>query len=370
MLPVLTVSQFLLQINDIIAGQFVIEGEVSQYKVSQGKWIFFDLKDEAGVLGCFSTVFMIHQPLEDGMKVKITGYPKIYEKTGKFSFTAQSVELVGEGSLQKAYQLLKIKLQAEGLFAKERKRALPKFPQTVGVIASRDSAAFGDFKRILNNRWGGVEILLRHVNVQGDSAVGDIIQAFKEFNELEIIPDVLVLIRGGGSLEDLAAFNSEEVVRAVYSSRVPIVTGVGHERDETLVDFVADVRASTPSNAAEIVVPDKKDFFNELDNDIDRMEEVVKHSLTVQKHELNGASDSLERVLKLTFDNYSNYIHQAEILFDNVNPKRILGRGYSITRDAKGKIIKSAAQVDIGDKIMVELAKGNVGVNVTKIIEK
>src|SRR3989338_4261154 len=289
MLDVLSVSQFISQVNDILAGTFTVEGEVSQYKISQSKWIFFDLKDDTSCLNCFSTVFMLRPPLEDGMRVRVTGYPKIHEKSGRFGFTVQQVEVVGEGSLQRAYLLLKEKLGKEGLFAVERKRALPELPERIGVIASRDSAAFGDFKRILNNRWGGVEVTLRHVAVQGEGAVREIMRAFHDFNESSLLPDILVLIRGGGSLEDLAAFNSEEVVRAIYSSRIPVMVGVGHERDETLADLAADVRASTPSNAAEIVVPERRDFMAQLDFTLERMGEGVEHSIALRKHELSRA---------------------------------------------------------------------------------
>ena len=149
MLPVMSVSEFIEQINGIIAGEFVVEGEVSQYKISQGKWIFFDLKDDRAVVNCFATVFNLSQPLEDGMKIRVLGYPKIHDRSGRFSITVQKVELVGEGSLKKAYLLLKKKLEDEGLFNIERKRVLPELPAKIGVIASRDSAAFGDFVKIL-----------------------------------------------------------------------------------------------------------------------------------------------------------------------------------------------------------------------------
>lgn len=381
MLPILTVSQFLEQVNGIIAGEFVIEGEVSQYKVSQGKWVFFDLKDDRSVVNCFAVLFNLHTPLEDGMKVRIVGYPRIHEKSGRFSVTVQKVELVGEGSLKKAYLLLKEKLNKEGLFAPERKRALPFLPEKIGVIASRDSAAFGDFKRILNNRWGGLEIQLYHVTVQGESAEKEISEAFEYFNNNGDIAEVIVLIRGGGSLEDLAAFNSETVVRAVYGSKIPVICGVGHERDETLADFAADKRASTPSNAAEIVVPDRKDFFNQLDFSLDNIFGNLEHALTKMRRQteqgfyiissqfekpLNQGRMIVEKinnlweVLKNNLIRRQEFVLSSERLFNNVNPRQVLKRGYSIARDAKGKIIRSSAAVDIGGEIVVELSEGNI----------
>ena len=186
MSPVFSVSEFLRQTNELIATTCVIEGEVSHYSVSQGKWVFFDIKDEQSSLSCFSTTFVARVPLETGMKVRVVGYPKVYEKTGKFSFTVQKLELVGEGSFKKAFVLLKNALEKEGLFRIDRKRSLPVIPERLGVITSRDSAAWGDFRRIINNRFGAVELVVRHVNVQGSEAVADIVQAFEKIQGVPV----------------------------------------------------------------------------------------------------------------------------------------------------------------------------------------
>jgi exodeoxyribonuclease VII large subunit len=284
---VFSVAEFIGNVNDIIAGEFVIEGEISQYKVSQGKWIFFDLKDDRATLNCFSTIFMLPAPLEDGMRVQVLGYPKVQEKSGRFSFTVQKVVPIGAGALQRAYTLLKEKLTTEGLFSVGRKRSLPGLPSRIGVIASRESAAFGDFSKIINGRWGGLEIIVRQVTVQGETAVDEIVGAFQEFNSLPELCDVVVLIRGGGSLEDLAAFNSEAVVRAVYGSRSPVVTGVGHERDETLVDFAADVRAATPTHAAQLIVPDRKEFLANLEMQLVHVGDTLEHTVRHTKHSVD-----------------------------------------------------------------------------------
>jgi exodeoxyribonuclease VII large subunit len=381
MIAPFSVSQFINQVNDLIVGEYSIEGEVSQYKISQNKWIFFDLKDEAAVLNCFSTVYTMHTPLEDGMRVRVTGYPKIYEKSGRFSFTVQKVELLGEGSLQRAYQLLKNKLTLEGIFDIERKRPVLEIPEHLGVIASRDSAAWGDFKRIISNRWGGVEIFLQNVSVQGENAVEEIVEAIKSFNHSSLKYDALVLIRGGGSLEDLAAFNSEEVVRAIYESRIPVVCGVGHERDETLADLVADVRASTPSNAAELLVPERKDFINKLwahhdyfaqtlEFQLHKKKQNVKQFFLVSAHQyglrLEQAKSLLttwKRIPELLDGRRlekQKFLSSAVILFKNVNPKTLLKRGFSITRKLNGQIVRAAGDVDKGEKIMVELGEGEI----------
>jgi len=376
---VFSVSEFISEINSIITGEFTIEGEISQYKISQNKWIFFDLKDANSCLNCFSTVFMLRTPLEEGMKVRVTGYPKIHDKSGRFSFTVQKVELVGEGAMQRAYMLLKQKLTDEGLFNLDRKRPLPFLPSKIGVIASRDSAAWGDFKRILTNRWGGIEIFLYHTTVQGESAIKEIVEAFREFNLQKDPCEVLVLIRGGGSLEDLAAFNSEEVVRAMYGSSIPVICGVGHERDETLADLAADVRASTPSNAAEIVVPNRKDFTEQIDFEIEHITQTIEHAVSKKRQSIftnfnfivNTLSTHTQKIkntieqfwythtiLQKKLVTYKEFISMAQVLFKNVNPKHILERGFSITRNQNGQIIRSKKDVDSGDKIMIELAQG------------
>ncbi len=381
MLPILSVSEFIEQINGIITGEFIIEGEVSQYKISQGKWIFFDLKDDKAIVNCFATVFNLTQPLEDGMKIRILGFPKVHDKSGRFSVTIQKVELVGEGSLKKAYLLLKKKLEEEGLFNVERKRKLPELPAKIGVIASRDSAAFGDFVRILNNRWSGVEINLYNVAVQGEQAIGEISEAFNYFNTHETGCEVVVLIRGGGSLEDLAAFNSEVVVRAVYGSKIPVVCGVGHERDESLADFAADVRASTPSNTAEIVVPDKRDFVASLDFSIEHIFNTLGHKITKQRRiveqyfftiysalemplqKCRGLMENFKHsqlILQTVLSKRREFVLSTERLFKNIDPKIVLQRGYSIVRNLKGVIVRGAKQVDVGDELVIEFGQGSV----------
>ncbi|MCR4311733.1 MAG: exodeoxyribonuclease VII large subunit, partial [Candidatus Uhrbacteria bacterium] len=236
---IISVSDFLSVVNHALrtipTDGMMIEGEVADFKIAQGKWVTFDLKDEKvdAKIGCFMTTFQLMVPLASGMKVHVKGYPKVAEKWGKLSFNVQSIELVGEGAYAKAYAALKDKLQREGLFDLGRKRAIPRIPERVGLITSGEAAAYGDFLRILRNRFGGVTVLHAPVHVQGQFAVSEILSAFAQFNAMreDERPDVLVLTRGGGGLEDLHAFNDEQVARAVFSSKIPVVVGVGHERD-------------------------------------------------------------------------------------------------------------------------------------------
>ncbi|MCX6779072.1 MAG: exodeoxyribonuclease VII large subunit [Candidatus Magasanikbacteria bacterium] len=387
-----SVSEYLNFLNETLASvdpyhTIAIEGEVADFKVSQQKWIWFDLKDESGLLSCFATTWTLKVPVEDGMKVKITGYPKVYSKSGKMSFTVNTLELVGEGTLKKAYDLLKKKLQTEGLFDDSRKRDLPKFPAKIALITSREAAAYTDFVRILNNRWGGVEVDLLPVAVQGQSAVEEILQAFKWLNLHVSDYSVCVLTRGGGSMEDLIAFNSEDVARAVYASKIPVVCGIGHERDECLAEYVADVRASTPSNAAEIVVPNRGEVMSELNFTIEQISGSLDYQIKSLSHNIDRIFSSIEHYasapltkcrdlfvkLERNFDQYlfnlyslTEEINGWQKLLVNLDPKSLLKRGYSIVRGKKG-IIRSTADVVRGEEIMVELSKGNLSAKITEL---
>ena len=238
-------------------------GEVASFKVNQGKWVFFDIKDASGSVGCFMSLFQLRVPIEDGMKVVIRATPKL-TAWGKFSVTVQSIRPSGEGSLKKSFELLKAKLDKEGLFSPDRKRQLPEIPEHVAVISSTSAAGYADFMKILDDRWGGLKVDVAHVQVQGESAPEQMIRAITYFNQCEILPEVLVIIRGGGSADDLSAFNDEPLVRAIAASRIPTLVGVGHEVDVSLADMVADVRAATPSNAAQLLVPDRHEFSGML----------------------------------------------------------------------------------------------------------
>lgn len=382
----LSVSQFVDALNIIFSDKVfpegvTIEGEVAEYRVSQGKWIWFLLKDENAVVSCFATSWQLKQPLEDGMKVRVHGIPKIYAKSGKFSLTVERVEMVGEGALRRAFELMKKKLESDGLFAPGRKRQLPRFPASVGLIASTESAAYTDFLRILQNRWGGVKISSAHVQVQGREAVRDIVGAFAYFNAHPELAEVIVLTRGGGALEDLHAFNSEEVARAIFASKVPVIVGVGHERDESLADFVADVRASTPSNAAERLTPDRREISRQIESFETVMERALEKEVARGNHRLSDLENQLQghvRAARAEFDavmsdfercltgfesrvqGLVSAVDRDERLLKSFDPASVLRRGYAIVRGADGKVIRDAHSVDKGTPIAVQLAKGNL----------
>jgi exodeoxyribonuclease VII large subunit len=385
---IFTVSEFNDFVNAVLQPlSATVEGEVADFRVSQGKFVWFMLKDAEQALSCFSMAFRIRQPIEDGMKVKISGYPKIYGKSGRYSFFVESIEISGEGSLRRAYELLKAKLEAEGLFAAERKRPLPRFPQTIGLITSRDAAAYTDFTTHLNARMGGLEIKFLPAAVHGKQAVAEILAAFEFFNKAGRRPDVVVLTRGGGSLEDLVAFNSEEIVRAVFSCKVPTVVGVGHERDFSLSELSADTRASTPTHAAQLVVQNRQELLMDTETKTEtikrRLQEKITDRQWVLGHAVRELTDSVAarlehvrsilREYRLEFNTLARRQTEAkekliglQSLLYSLSPQNVLARGYSIVRKS-GTIIKRASDVTAGDTLTIQPGKGTIESKVTGI---
>lgn len=358
----LSVSDAIALINQTLDYAFptlVIEGEVASFKVNQGKFVFFDIKDDTGTLGCFLMVYQLRQPLEDGMRVRVVATPKL-TAWGKFSLTVREIQPVGEGSLKRAFELLKNKLETEGLFAPERKRALPSLPQRIAVISSTQAAGYADFIRILNERWGGVQVDVAHVQVQGFEAPKQIIRALTYFNEREELPEIIVIIRGGGSADDLAAFNDEPLVRAIAASRVPTVVGVGHEVDETLADLAADVRAATPSHAAQIIVPNRADAIRAVRHDVVRISNIVDGAaselLANVRRLLRGALRAVdERLINLT-----GSLTISRTVLEAYNPNAVLARGYAIVRGT----------VEVGATIEVEQLRQYITAEVKHVRQK
>jgi exodeoxyribonuclease VII large subunit len=333
--PLFSVSDFIAVANQTLEYAFAsvaIEGEVASFKVNQGKYVFFDLKDESGSISCFMTVWQLRMPIEDGMKVIVTGTPKL-TPWGKFSITVQSIRASGEGSIKKSFDLLKGKLEKEGLFAVERKRPLPVSPEHIAVISSTQAAGYADFIKILDDRWGGMRVDVAHVQVQGADAPDQIIRALKYFNGLESLPEVVVIVRGGGSADDLSVFNDELLVREIAASRVPTLVGVGHEVDVTLADLVADVRAATPSNAAQIVVPDKQEIIHRLKRQqlgaiISIIDGAIENYRQAVVRSLEGMVGQLDRVVS----EMEATLAQERRLLAELHPDRVLERGYAIVR--------------------------------------
>jgi exodeoxyribonuclease VII large subunit len=264
-----TVAELTAQIRDVLTAQFKdlsVTGEISNLRIAQSRHIYFTLKDEKAQIRCVcfagSARLLKFKP-EDGLHVTVRGSLSVYEQRGEYQIYVESIEPVGLGALQLAFEQLKKKLAAEGLFSSERKKPLPMLPRRIGIVTSPQGAALRDVLRILRRRFPNVHILIYPARVQGEGAKEEIVEGLNQLNAKQLV-DVILLVRGGGSLEDLWAFNEESVARAIAASKIPIISGVGHETDFTIADFVADMRASTPSNAAEIVVKTRAEFETQI----------------------------------------------------------------------------------------------------------
>ncbi len=362
---ILSPTDFVALLNQTLEFAYpvvAIEGELSGFRVAKNRWVYFDLKDEVSSVSFFGTVYQLPGPLQDGLMLRVAGTPRMHPKFG-FSINIQSVIPIGEGSIKKAADLVRLKLEKEGLFEPSRKRALPVFPRTIGLITAAKSAAYADFMKILSERWGGLEVLLADTYVQGEQAPSQIVQAIEYFNESKDLPDILVITRGGGSAEDLAAFNDERVVRAVAASRAPTIVAVGHEVDESLAELAADARASTPTNAAQIAVPDKRHELIGLKNTRNlaaaAVEDVYENCLQQFASTENLLAGSMELILRTEQERLAANRRLAA-LFD---PRAALKRGYAIVRRGSSHITKTG-QVKKGDELNIQVSDGKINAKV------
>ena len=386
-------------------GEVIVEGEVSKIDVNQGQWLFITIKDEESSVEIFSTVEQIsnYETLEEGMLVHIYGIPRLYKKTGRFSIFANQIIPAGEGALKVAFEKLKVKLEKEGLFALERKRPIPRFPENIGLITAKNSSAYSDFIKVLSERMGGINIYFYPVRVQGRGSIESIISAFTYFNRKLSNLDLVVLTRGGGKLENLMSFNDEKVVRSIFSSKIPIVCGIGHENDITLADLVADIRASTPSNAAELIVKDKVEVLRQVDEFfnliylyltrllkqknqnvyyvVSRLEnsagQKIKelHSLiskfirefTLYRHKIKQIFTDTEskkwqliRTVKFWYQETINKLNNLVRLLKSLDYHRVLERGFSITTDKNGLVVRGVDGVKKNADIKSLLINGTI----------
>lgn len=375
---ILTVSQFhsfLNQTLEFAYPEVVVEGEVASFKVNQGKWVFFDLKDDTTSLACFMPIFQLKTAIEDGMLVRVHCSPKL-TAWGKFSLTIKSLELAGEGSVKKAFELLKTQFEKEGLFAPERKRLLPKYPKRVALITSAQAAAYNDFITVLSQRYHTMQIDHLQVQVQGESAPEQVVRAI-EFCSARDEYDVVVLIRGGGSADDLQAFNTEPVVRAVYGCKVPILVGIGHEDDISLAELAADVRAATPTDAARRLSPELETIIGGIDRQVsysfERLKQlllknnhILSRSQQVMSHKLDDLNRIIEDYISRSTRAITKHIESTNIKvaslqrsLRSLDPRAILRRGYSIAT-INNSIVTSSSQVTDTSAVMLQLHQGKV----------
>lgn len=358
---VLGVSDFVAVFNQTIEYAYprvTIVGELANFRVSKNRWVYFDLKDETASVKFFGTVYQLPGPLEDGLMVQVSGSPRLHNLYG-FSVNVQNIQPVGEGSLKRAAALLEAKLRAEGLFDESRKRPLPYPPKRIGLITSGESAAFHDFTKILNERWGGVEIQLADVQVQGEASPGQLMAALEYFNTHEEPVDVIIMTRGGGSAEDLAAFSTEQVTRAVAASRIPTIVAIGHEVDISLAELAADQRASTPSNAAQLLVPDKRHVLEQLGGIQSSLGNYLQRSVSDAQDEVRENVDGLNRAITQILAERQQKFGLHRQLLGALSPTASLKRGYAIVYK-DGKAVRSTKDVKRSDIIKVRLYDGSV----------
>ena len=411
-----------------------VTGEVSNFRAAGSGHLYFTLKDATAQLRavCFRNQarYLKFKP-QDGISVNARGHLSVYEARGEYQLYVEYLEPAGLGALQIAFEQLKQKLAVEGLFDIARKKPLPLLPRAIGVVTSPTGAVIRDILRILRRRFRNMNVLIYPVKVQGEGAAEEIVEGVKYFNR-EPNVDVVIVARGGGSLEDLWAFNEEVVARAIAASGIPVISAVGHETDFTMADFVADLRAPTPSAAAELVVHRKQDFLTELENRARRMTQIIRLQLSEARQRLtelrmhhafqtlatrlaeraqrvDDAVASLERsmrsllnrarqewlrasagvvrydfrrllglkraaledrlgrfdaALRRFLTERHNRLAQVEAILKERNPLTILQRGYSITRDAAGKIVRDAEAVVLGSDISVRLARGELAATI------
>lgn len=363
-----SVSDFVAVLNQTMEYAYPtlqIVGELANFRISKNKWVYFDLKDDFSSVKFFGTVYQMPGPLEDGMMVQVQGVPRLHNQFG-FSVNVQALRPVGEGSLKKAAALLEAKLTKEGLFDVDRKRTLPYPPKKIGLIASGESAAYHDFMKILNARWSGIEISHIDVQVQGEVAPAQIVAAIEHFNTHAEPVEVLVLTRGGGSPEDLAAFSTEQVTRAVAASRIPTIVAIGHEVDISLAELAADQRASTPSNAAELLVPDKQYELKQIAVHkatlANLLEQQVSDKLDQQETYRNSLNQTIDRML----DNSMRANMSAKSLLEALSPQAALKRGYAVLRSGTD-VVRSIKQVKVGSELDIMLSDGNMHVEVKEV---
>jgi exodeoxyribonuclease VII large subunit len=390
---ILTVTQLTIQIKDLLEGSFPdlwVEGEISNLSIPQSGHAYFTLKDEHSQIRAVlfrSSQRFLKFTLQHGMQVICRGRVSVYEQRGEYQLIVDYIEPKGVGALQMAFEQLKAKLEKEGLFDLDHKRPLPLLPQRIGIITSPTGAAIRDMLRVIKRRHPRMQILLYPVPVQGPEAAPAIVEAVLYFNREQNV-DVMIVGRGGGSLEDLWAFNEETVARAIFASKIPVISAVGHETDYTISDFVADLRAPTPSAAAEMVVKSEesfRDFISSLESSIirsiRRQIDLTRASLREYSRLLGDPRRLLEqytqRVDELTgrlATGLGHHMSRDRALLtsltaglDHLNPLSILSRGYSITKKLPaGIILKDPSDVKTGDLLSTRLHKGEVVSRVEK----
>jgi exodeoxyribonuclease VII large subunit len=363
MRKIFSISELTRDIKEVLENVFddcLVQGEISNLRAPGSGHIYLSLKDEACSLRCVifrnAALRLKFRPV-DGIKVIASGRIGVYEKDGQYQLTINELEPKGQGALQLAYEQLKDKLAKEGLFDEGRKKSLPFLPRTIGIVTSPTGAVIRDMLHVLARRFPLFHVILYPVRVQGDGAAQEIAGAIRSFNEQKNV-DVMVLARGGGSVEDLWAFNEETVARAIASSEIPVISAVGHETDFTISDFVADKRAPTPSAAAEIVMPALAELEDRIDGALRFLWRGLADFVPQAAQRLDDAVGNLVRGMEQKIRNQETVLGGVLDQLQALNPLAILKRGYSLTTSLDGKPVLCADELKVGDRVRTRLNKG------------
>lgn len=381
--------------RDSLLGNVCVKGEISNYKLYPSGHHYFTLKDEGGALKCVmfkGNAFRLRFRPENGMKIIAFGKISVYPRDGAYQLYCSALMLDGMGDLHVAFEQLKAKLSAKGLFDPSHKKQLPKYPSVIGIVTSPVGAALRDMLRIINARYPLAQVRLFPSRVQGAEAPGEIAEAIRYANQYSLA-DVLIVGRGGGSIEDLWAFNDEQVAYAIYESAIPVISAVGHEPDVTIADYVADLRAATPSNAAELVVPDCNALRQVIDSYSASMASVLGRQIKNARQHLYmlaqspamgspmGYLEQRRNTMNMLCTRLSmaqnRRLHLARQRFtavtaklDAMSPLKVLTRGYAMVQNQQGQVVRSIHQVQSGANISLQLNDGKIDACVTGVQEE
>lgn len=356
--------------TDPLLGNIRVTGEITNLKYHSTGHVYFSIADENSKINCFFPVSYVKNlriKLYDGLKVIINGYINVYKKGGTYTLFVRSIESCGEGDLAAAFELLKKKLDAEGLFAQEHKKPIPAFPRKIGIVTSETGAALQDILKIIKGRTSLVDILIFPVLVQGPDAAADIASALDRINETFHDIDTLIVGRGGGSAEDLWPFNEECVARAIYRSRIPVISAVGHEIDFTISDFVADRRAETPTAAAEMAVPDTNEFRSRMQMHKNNLEAQMNNKIKLDRLTADNFLLEMRNSLHRIVTSAEHKLEKFGLMLEENNPENILGKGYSFMQTRDGEVITSVSAVKTGEEYKITLKDGNVIIKAMEI---
>ena len=380
--------------NDFILKNLNVKGEISNLKFHSSGHIYFSLKDENSKVNCImfkNNAVNLDFRLEEGMKVEIKARLGVYNKEGTYQLYCENIKKAGIGELFEEFHKLKKELSEEGIFDEKYKRALPKFPKRIGIITARTGAAVRDIINVIQRRNKSLDIILYPAKVQGENAADSIIEGIRYFNNEKSV-DVIILGRGGGSIEELWAFNNRDLAYEIFNSRIPTVSAVGHEVDFTISDFVSDMRAPTPSAAGELVSPSLQEMINDLVNkkeflhraidrrflnakrDVDLLHKGLKgnnpkHIIEKRIKEVNSLEEKLNFLGKRKIDKAKDELIALNSILQTLNPLNTLGRGYSVIMDKEGKVINEVSELKKNDMVKVIMKDGSVNIDI-KIINE